>query len=492
MTESSPAHETIVCPSCGERALRGKFCELCGKELPPENGAPVTSTMLCPNCGEQTPSGKFCAHCGKELTTDSDTAASCIVCPSCGKETLPGKYCEHCGQELPGRAVSEPALAITAGGTANLDSSETLVLRTDELKKIQTAVPAIQSHAVALRTDIGHKHQVNQDAGGAWTRVRPDGTPASLIVVADGVSAGRHSEGASKLVVDILEKRLAPLLEDPAQSVDALVEALLETAKVANYEVAQRPHHAISSADATTLVAALCVGDEGGGVWCGDSRVYHVAGQQITRLTRDHSWAEGVVSHGIMSAEDAARDPRAHMITRWLGPPEKDDPGVETFHLSLAPGDVVMCCTDGLYMYFAPPASEEVEMAQTLAAHAGNLQAGLDHLVEIALQRGGRDNVTAAAICSGAAVQQHHAESTTEIPVIKKRATGLHLAVTEAAYRTVGGKGDSSALSLPSVAILRNALWATRLGKARAKSPKVERTASICCSDRPARRSAWG
>jgi serine/threonine protein phosphatase PrpC len=333
-----------------------------------------------------------------------------------------GKFCEHCGQELPSDVASTAVVAVeVSDSVGHTDASATLVLRPDDLKKVQGVPQPIVSHVVAFRTDIGHKHHVNQDAGGAWTWTRPDGLSASLTIVADGVSAGRSSEGASKLVVDVLEKRLSPLMADPQKNIDALVSALLETAREANIEVAQRPHHSISSADATTLVAALCVGEEGGGVWCGDSRVYHVSGQHLTRLTRDHSWAEGVVSHGIMSAEDAARDPRAHMITRWLGPPAKEDPGIETFRFTLSPGDIVMCCTDGLYMYFAPPASAEIEMAQTLASYAGNLQGGIDHLVEVALQRGGRDNVTAAAI-SRDAVPSEATEHTTELPVLKKQA----------------------------------------------------------------------
>jgi protein phosphatase len=126
--------------------------------------------------------------------------------------------------------------------------------------------------------------------------------------------------------------------------------------------------------------------------------VYRVTPREVIRLTRDHSWAEGVVSHGLMSAEDAARDPRAHMITRWLGPPDQEDPGLETFRFRLASGDVVLCCTDGLYMYFSPPVSAEEEMQRILWAHEGDLQAGVDELVDMALQRGGRDNITVAAI----------------------------------------------------------------------------------------------
>jgi protein phosphatase len=273
-----------------------------------------------------------------------------------------------------------------------------------------------RSHVVACSTHIGNHHRVNQDAGGAWNWTRPDGTPTSLLVVADGVSAGRHSEAASQLTVEVVHERLEPLLQDPDHNLDALLDALIETVKEASHQVAQRPHHSVSSADATTVVAVACVGDEGAGVWCGDSRVYRIVDGSAERLTRDHSWAEGVVSHGIMAAEDAARDPRARMITRWLGPPDQDDPGVESFRFDLRSGDVALCCTDGLYMYFSPPISEESEMAAVLGRHGADLQAGVDELVEMALQRGGHDNITAAATLASSEGESGPDESA-EVPV---------------------------------------------------------------------------
>jgi serine/threonine protein phosphatase PrpC len=86
------------------------------------------------------------------------------------------------------------------------------------------------------------------------------------------------------------------------------------------------------------------------------------------------------------------------MITRWLGPPDSDDPGIETFRVTLDPGDSVLCCTDGLYMYFSPPAGSTDEISSVLRQDGLDLQTGLDRLVELAVRRGGHDNITAAAI----------------------------------------------------------------------------------------------
>lgn len=250
---------------------------------------------------------------------------------------------------------------------------------------------------VACCTDIGNHHRVNQDAGGAWTVSRPDGMPAALLVVADGVSAGRHSEEASRLAVALLHDRLVPALQTADADLDTCRDVLVTAIEEANRRIAQRPHTAVTSADSTTVVAAAVLGAHTVGAWVGDSRIYRVGGVTVSRLTTDHSWAEGVVSRGLMTADQAAADPRAHVIMRWLGPPDNRDVGVETFEAPLEPGDVILCCTDGLYMYFAPPFGSEEEIAQVLSEGA-DLAGSLSGLVRTALRRGGYDNITVAGL----------------------------------------------------------------------------------------------
>jgi protein phosphatase len=153
----------------------------------------------------------------------------------------------------------------------------------------------------------------------------------------------------------------------------------------------------VTSADSTTIVAVAVLDGAMIGAWVGDSRIYRVRGSAVTRMTTDHSWAEGVVSRGLMTADQAAADPRAHVIMRWLGPPEDRELGVDTFHTPVAAGDVVLCCTDGLYMYFAPPYGTEEEIGQVIS-QSPHLGAALDTLVAMALRRGGYDNITVAGL----------------------------------------------------------------------------------------------
>lgn len=76
-----------TCPSCGQPAGSGKFCNHCG--------APLTLSK-CPNCGAQVAQGmKFCGECG----APSNAATS--KCPNCGFENEPRtKFCGECGTKL--------------------------------------------------------------------------------------------------------------------------------------------------------------------------------------------------------------------------------------------------------------------------------------------------------------------------------------------------------------------------------------------------------
>lgn len=79
----------ISCPKCNTQLPVGaKFCFGCGQKMDMLAG----NEMLCPACGKKTPKGKFCMECGQPLSHS---------CPNCGNE-LPenAKFCLDCGQKL--------------------------------------------------------------------------------------------------------------------------------------------------------------------------------------------------------------------------------------------------------------------------------------------------------------------------------------------------------------------------------------------------------
>lgn len=80
---------TVKCPKCGNTLPEhAKFCLECGTKIEQLG----ENEMLCPKCGKKTPKGKFCMECGGSLTN---------TCPHCGKEVpFGGKFCLECGTKI--------------------------------------------------------------------------------------------------------------------------------------------------------------------------------------------------------------------------------------------------------------------------------------------------------------------------------------------------------------------------------------------------------
>lgn len=96
---------------------------------------------------------------------------------------------------------------------------------------------------------------------------------------------------------------------------------------------------------------------------------------------------EDLISSGLLSREEAAGHPQANRITRAIGAMPGLFVDIELF--APEPGDIYLLCSDGLYKEMS-----DEDIARTLK---GNEQA-VDKLIELALERHARDNVTVVAV----------------------------------------------------------------------------------------------
>lgn len=123
-------------------------------------------------------------------------------------------------------------------------------------------------------------------------------------------------------------------------------------------------------------------------VWAGDSRIYLIKGGTIRQLSRDHTEVEGLVAAGTLSREDAENWP-SNVITRAVGVAEELELDVITG--PAAPGDVFVICSDGL--------TNHLHDGEILECASGrNTQAACEVMLELALERGGLDNVTVVVV----------------------------------------------------------------------------------------------
>ncbi|MFD5817174.1 protein phosphatase 2C domain-containing protein [Streptomyces sp. NPDC127038] len=255
--------------------------------------------------------------------------------------------------------------------------------------------------AVAAVSDRGLRHHRNEDAFAVSSTALPDGSPAVVAIVCDGVSSATRPDEASLAASHAANEALLaalPLGTHPQAAMhEAIVAASAAVNALAGPDTAQGEHAPHVNAPACTIVGGLVTSTLLIVGWVGDSRVYWVPADRSAppaRLTEDDSWAAQMVAAGLMNEAEAYADERAHAITGWLGADAYElEPHTVSFKLD-RPG-VVVVCTDGLWNY-AETAREMAEIVPLDAAerplHAARV------LVGHALDGGGHDNVTVAVM----------------------------------------------------------------------------------------------
>ncbi|MEU9117564.1 protein phosphatase 2C domain-containing protein [Streptomyces sp. NPDC048483] len=254
---------------------------------------------------------------------------------------------------------------------------------------------------IAAVSDRGHRHHRNEDFFALRATALPDGSPAVVAVVCDGVSSATRPDEASRAASEAAGEALLASLPrgtHPQQAMhDAIMVASAAVDALAADPALVHDEHRQQNAPACTFVGAVI----GGGLltigWVGDSRGYWIPNDRTappTRLTEDDSWAAQMIAGNLMSEAEANADERAHAITGWLGADAYEvEPHTVTFKPD-GPG-VVLVCTDGLWNY----AESAVQMAAVLPfdSPARPLNAART-LVTHALDGGGHDNVTVAVV----------------------------------------------------------------------------------------------
>ncbi len=214
-----------------------------------------------------------------------------------------------------------------------------------------------------------------------------------LIVVADGMGGAAAGERASSLAVESVEAFILNAVEWflhlGGREEQALVEELREALRVADRVLFDRSRdNPALWGMGTTLTMAFGVETNLYVVHAGDSRAYLYREGRLEQITADHTLVQALVDAGSISPEEARHHSRRHVVTNVLGGPSE---GVyaEIHKLEIRDGDVLLFCTDGL----TEPVADS-EIAQILSAHL-QPQDAVDRLVQLALDGGGPDNVTA-------------------------------------------------------------------------------------------------
>lgn len=244
------------------------------------------------------------------------------------------------------------------------------------------------------QSDVGRVRTHNEDA------FRID-APLGLYVVCDGMGGHAAGEVASATAVQEMHRFVAAnaaLIQgfdgspEATQSLGNLVmQAVMHASKVV-FDVASsdKGKHGMG----TTCVVLLTAGDKGFLANVGDSRLYLSRDAKLYQLSTDHNFLSEAVAQGMLTREQAAVSPHAHVLTRAVGTQPSVCPDLLVF--DILPGDTFLLCSDGLYEYTKDPE----ELCSMLAVPS--LKDIPGHLVRRALEGGGHDNITALVVRAAA------------------------------------------------------------------------------------------
>lgn len=211
-------------------------------------------------------------------------------------------------------------------------------------------------------------------------------------VLADGM--GGHAGGAlaAKLAVDVWVERMRACAPGEIEEADLRAAVTLANRAVFDASVEDRRLRGMG----TTLVG-LCVRPDGVLLGChvGDSRLYRLRGARLSCLTRDHSVLREQCDAGIIRSESSGPAALRGLLTRAVGVAAEVRP--DMLYLAFEPGDVYLLCSDGLTEMLA-----DADIADVLFTLACNPRLAVEHLIDLANDRGGMDNVSAVVVSSRA------------------------------------------------------------------------------------------
>jgi serine/threonine protein phosphatase PrpC len=321
-------------------------CIACAAEVSPDD-------VFCEACGHRLSEPAPAKAGGAPVPADGGdwvtSTATAAACPRCGGVDFGAEgYCEGCGARRP-----------TASDRATLELG-----------------------GVAGVTDKGKRHHNNEDAMALGRR------PGVLVgIVCDGVSSSTRPDTASHAAVDAAAPAMLAALAGGESAADAIGAAAGAAQAAATLAGGLAPS---DNPPSCTFVCAVVAPDAVTVGWVGDSRAYWLpAGDPAgaTMLTSDDSLAGQLAAAGI--EVPAGRQGAA--LVRWLGADSANTEARTHTFTPTGPGRVLVC-SDGVSRYLASAAELAVatpDGAPVVAATA---------LVDMALDKGGHDNITAVVI----------------------------------------------------------------------------------------------
>lgn len=246
---------------------------------------------------------------------------------------------------------------------------------------------------VCAATDKGRWKETNQDVI-ILHSAEAGSIPVCMGVLCDGMGGLSHGELAASTVAlsfsDWFKRELPRTLREGTGNLFSIWNAELSMLNKRIQRYGQRYGFQMG----TTMTLFLAIDRQYYIAHIGDSRCYQI-GRSIEQLTEDHSVVGQEVRCGRLTEEEAERDPRRSILLQCIGASDVVRPQFLTGAVSI--GETFLLCSDGFRHTLTP---EEIWLAcyQEGRADRREMEEALRRMVGCAMERGERDNVTAALI----------------------------------------------------------------------------------------------
>ncbi len=235
----------------------------------------------------------------------------------------------------------------------------------------------------AMLTDTGRVRTMNEDT--VAFVIPADGDAAAdkgmLALVADGMGGHAAGEIASALAAEVVRRVYFALDASPPN-------ALRSAFMAANTAILEHAEANPQCGGMGTTCTAVAI--KNGKLFLahvGDSRAYLLRESQAIQVSEDQSLHAQMVREGLMREEDLANHPGQNLILQALGAKDEIEPAIWPEGLALQDGDMLLLCSDGLSNMVS-----ERQIADV--ARFENPQDACEHLIDLACEAGGPDNIS--------------------------------------------------------------------------------------------------
>ena len=217
---------------------------------------------------------------------------------------------------------------------------------------------------------------------------------ATVMVLADGVGGAAAGSEAAQLATESVMRYVSCTLRSyhaagrstEDELLTALTSAALEAHEAVKAEAALRTDHRQM---ASTLTVGIVIWPWAYVVQVGDSRAYIYSDGKLRQITRDQTVGQALVDQGVIPADRLENSPLKHILSSAIG---ADEALPDVIRVDMKErGSLILLCSDGLNKHVT-----DDEIAAAIADMKSSEQLATD-LLELALSRGGTDNITIIA-----------------------------------------------------------------------------------------------